>query len=110
MARQLAEEKGLQKEFAFMELIEERAINAFMNFKGSSINKQVCTNVDYYSGFVYNAIGLPREVYTPLFAMSRIVGWSAHRIEELNFTSKRIIRPAYKNVGEKKPFIPLEER
>lgn len=110
MARQLAEEKGLQKEFAFLELIEERAINAFMVFKGSDINKQVCTNVDFYSGFVYQAIGLPREVFTPLFAMSRIVGWTAHRIEELNFTSKRIIRPAYKNVGEKMPFIPLNER
>jgi citrate synthase len=55
-------------------------------------------------------IGLPQEVYTPLFAMSRIVGWAAHRIEELNFDSKRIIRPAYKNVAEKRPFIPLKER
>jgi len=110
MARQLAEEKGLQKEFAFMELIDERAINAFMNFKGKDVNKQVCTNVDYYSGFVYNAIGLPREVYTPLFAMSRIVGWTAHRIEELNFASKRIIRPAYKNVCDKRTFVPMKDR
>lgn len=102
MARKLAEEKGLQKEFAFLELIEDRAIETFMNFKGERINKQVCVNVDFYSGFVYDAIGLPREVYTPLFAMSRIAGWSAHRIEELNFASKRIIRPAYKNVGGKK--------
>lgn len=110
MARQLAEEKGLQKEFAFLELLEERAVNAFMVFKGNSVNKQVCTNVDFYSGFVYDAIGLPHEVYTPLFAMSRIVGWSAHRIEELNFTSKRIIRPAYKNVAERKQFVPLAKR
>ena len=110
MARQLAEEKGLQKEFAFMELIDERAINAFMNFKGKDVNKQVCTNVDFYSGFVYNAIGLPREVYTPLFAMSRIVGWTAHRIEELNFASKRIIRPAYKNVCDKRTFVPMKSR
>jgi len=110
MARQLAEEKGMQKEFAFMELIDERAINAFMNFKGKDVNKQVCTNVDFYSGFVYNAIGLPREVYTPLFAMSRIVGWSAHRIEELNFASKRIIRPAYKSVCDKKMFVPMKNR
>ncbi|MDR2147250.1 MAG: citrate synthase [Tannerella sp.] len=109
MARQLAEEKGLQKEFAFMELIDERAIKAFMTFKKRDV-QDVCTNVDFYSGFVYNAIGLPREVYTPLFAASRIVGWSAHRIEELNFASKRIIRPAYKNVGEKKPFITMKER
>lgn len=110
MARKQAEEKGLQDEFAFLELIEERAIKAFMAFKGNDINKQVCANVDFYSGFVYEAIGLPREVYTPLFAMSRITGWMAHRIEELNFASKRIIRPAYKNVGERQEFIPLKER
>ncbi len=110
MARELAEEKGLQKEFAFLQLLDERAVNAFMTFKGSGINKQVCTNVDFYSGFVYDAMGLPTEVYTPLFAMSRITGWTAHRIEELNFASKRIIRPAYKNVGDKKSFVPLNKR
>lgn len=110
LARDLAEEKGLQKEFAFLELLEERSINAFMTFKGTGINKQVSTNVDFYSGFVYQAIGLPTEVFTPLFAMSRVTGWTAHRIEELNFASKRIIRPAYKNVGEKLPFVPLNKR
>jgi len=110
LARDLAKEKGKEKLFNFMELVEERAIKAFMSHKGSSINKQVCANVDFYSGFVYEAIGLPEEVYTPLFAMSRIVGWTAHRIEELNFTGKRIIRPAYKNVGEHRPFTPLVER
>ena len=81
-----------------------------MTFKGDGINKQVCTNVDFYSGFVYEAIGLPSEIFTPMFAMSRVAGWSAHRIEELNFASKRIIRPAYKNVGERKTFIPLKDR
>lgn len=110
LARDLAKEKNLEKEFNFMELVEERAIKAFMGFKGDGIKKQVCANVDFYSGFVYEAIGLPKEVYTPLFAMSRIVGWTAHRIEELNFTGKRIIRPAYKNVGELKAFIPLKDR
>ena len=85
-------------------------MNAFMTFKGSGINKQVCTNVDFYSGFVYEIMGLPSEVYTPLFAMSRVTGWVAHRIEELNFDSKRIIRPAYKNVGEKQLFVPLNKR
>lgn len=110
MARKLAIEKGLEKEFNFLELLDERAVNAFMTFKGEDINKQVCTNVDFYSGFVYEAMGLPTEVYTPLFAMSRITGWTAHRIEELNFASKRIIRPAYKNVGDKKPFVPLNKR
>lgn len=110
LARKLAEEKGKQKEFDFLALLEERAINAFMNYKGSDINKQVCTNVDFYSAFVYDTMGIPVEVYTPLFAMSRVTGWTAHRIEELNFASKRIIRPAYKNVGEKYPFIPLNKR
>jgi citrate synthase len=110
LARDLAKEKGLEKQLAFMELVESRSIKAFMDYKGSDIDKQVCANVDFYSGFVYEAIGLPKEVYTPLFAMSRIVGWCAHRIEELNFTGKRIIRPAYKNVGEKQAFIPLNKR
>ena len=109
-ARDLAKEKGLDKEFAFLELIEERAIETFMKFKGNQVKKRVCANVDFYSGFVYEMIGLPKEVYTPLFAMSRITGWTAHRIEELNFDSKRIIRPAYKNVAENKSFIPLEKR
>jgi len=83
-----------------------------MDYKGSHAKsaKQVCVNVDFYSGFVYDAIGLPSEVFTPLFAMARIVGWSAHRIEELNFSSKRIIRPAYKNVLETQPYVPIHER
>ena len=109
MARDLAIEKGREKEFALMELVEERAIKNFMDFKGPDA-KQTCINVDFYSGFVYDAIGLPEEVFTPLFAMARIVGWTAHRIEELNFTSKRIIRPAYKNVRERQSFVPIDER
>ena len=110
MARDLAREKGREEEFAFLELLEERAVENFMNFKGNKVNKRVCANVDFYSGFVYEMIGLPSEVFTPLFAMSRITGWAAHRIEELNFDSKRIIRPAYRNVGPEKKFIPMEKR
>lgn len=110
MARDLAKEKGREEEFAFLELLEERAIENFMNFKGNKVNKRVCANVDFYSGFVYEMIDLPVEVYTPLFAMSRITGWTAHRIEELNFDSKRIIRPAYRNVAERQSFVPLKER
>lgn len=110
MARDMAIEKGLEKEFNFLELLDERSVNAFMTFKGEDIGKQVCTNVDFYSGFVYEAIGLPCEIFTPMFAMSRVTGWSAHRIEELNFASKRIIRPAYKNVEERKPFKPMKDR
>ncbi|MDR2816608.1 MAG: citrate synthase [Proteiniphilum sp.] len=110
MARELAKEKGREEEFAFMELIEERAVEVFLGFKKSTAKARTCVNVDFYSGFVYDAIGLPPEVFTPLFAMARIVGWSAHRIEELNFASKRIVRPAYKNVRERQYFIPLNER
>ncbi len=109
MARDLAKEKGREAEFALMELVEERAVKTFMGFKGEG-QKQTCINVDFYSGFVYDAIGLPEDVFTPLFAMARIVGWTAHRIEELNFSSKRIIRPAYKNVRELQSFIPMKER
>ncbi|MCE5178878.1 MAG: citrate synthase [Porphyromonadaceae bacterium] len=110
MARDLAVEKGRLKEFEFMELIEQRAVEVFLSFKKETAKARTCINVDFYSGFVYDAIGLPSEVFTPLFAMARIVGWSAHRIEELNFTSKRLIRPAYKNVREKQPFVPINER
>lgn len=110
MARSLAQEKGREKEFDFLELVERLAIESFMEFKGNSVNKRVCANVDFYSGFVYDMIGLPREVYTPLFAMSRIAGWVAHRIEELNFDSRRIIRPAYKNVAQPAQYKPLNER
>ena len=110
MARDLAREKHRVEEFAFLELLEQRAVEMFMKFKGNAVNKRVCANVDFYSGFVYDMIGLPEEVYTPLFAMSRIVGWSAHRIEELNFDSKRIIRPAYRNIEPRKPFVPMDKR
>ncbi len=108
MARDLAKEKKREKEFAFLELLEERAIECFANYKGTK--KRVSSNVDFYSGFVYEMIGLPQEIYTPLFAMARIVGWTTHRIEELNFKSKRIIRPAYKNILDEQEYIPIKNR
>ena len=110
MARELAIEKGREKEFDFYALLEERSIKNFMEYKGSSVNKQVCANVDFYSGFVYEMIGLPQEIYTPLFAMARIVGWTAHRIEELNFQQRRIIRPAYKNACLEGEYYSIEKR
>ncbi|MDR1666181.1 MAG: citrate/2-methylcitrate synthase [Bacteroidales bacterium] len=108
IARELAKEKNRQEEFAFLELLEERALKCFVDFKGDK--KKVSSNIDFYSGFVYEMIGLPQEIYTPLFAMARIVGWTAHRIEELNFKSKRIIRPAYRNVLEEQKYIPVKNR
>ncbi|MDR1555900.1 MAG: citrate/2-methylcitrate synthase [Tannerellaceae bacterium] len=108
LARDLAKEKNRSEEFSFLELLEERAIECFANFKGTK--KRVSSNVDFYSGFVYEMIGLPQEIYTPLFAMARIVGWTAHRIEELNFKSKRIIRPAYRNILEEQAYVSIKER
>jgi len=87
---------------------QKRKIECFAKHKGSK--KRVSSNVDFYSGFVYEMIGLPQEIYTPLFAMARIVGWTAHRIEELNFDGKRIIRPAYKNVLDDREYISINER
>lgn len=109
LARELAKEKGREEEFNFLEILEERAIETFTRFKGKG-GKRVSSNVDFYSGFVYEMIGLPTEIYTPLFAMARIVGWTAHRIEELHFDGKRIIRPAYKNILEEQVYVPLKER
>lgn len=108
-ARELAVEKGKVEEFELYSLVEKLAPEAFSKFKTGS-NKIICANVDFYSGFVYDCIGIPKEIFTPLFAISRIAGWSAHRLEELNFTAKRIIRPAYKYVGEMQSYIPLDNR
>ena len=108
LARDLAREKGRESEFAFLELLEERAIATFGRVKNNG--KTVSSNIDFYSGFVYEMIGLPQEIFTPLFAMARIVGWCAHRNEELNFEGKRIIRPAYKNVLDDLAYIPIKKR
>lgn len=110
MAADLAMEKGRKDEYDFMCLIEERAIEKFMETKGRAVGKQVCANVDFYSGFIYDMIGLPKEIFTPLFAMARIAGWCAHRIEELNFKQKRIMRPAYKNASEVRNYVPIQNR
>ena len=108
LARDLAREKGRETEFAFLELLEERAIATFGRVKNNG--KTVSSNIDFYSGFVYEMIGLPQEIFTPLFAMARIVGWCAHRNEELTFDGKRIIRPAYKNVLDDLAYIPIKKR
>lgn len=109
-ARELAKEKGRLEEFELYETIENLAPQIFYDFKGDKVAKRVCANVDFYSGFVYNCIGIKEPVYTPLFAMSRIAGWCAHRLEELTFDAKRIIRPAYKNVFPQQPYTHLKER
>jgi len=109
-ARELATESGRLDEFDLYCLVEELTPEVFRKFKGEQNDKTVCVNVDFYSGFVYSCIGIPRDLYTPLFAMARIAGWCAHRIEELTFSAKRIIRPAFKNVYGIKQYVPLSER
>ncbi|MCI6005373.1 MAG: citrate/2-methylcitrate synthase [Blautia sp.] len=106
-AGKLAEEKGLNDEFALYELVERLAGRLIMEQR--KLFKNVCANVDFYSGFVYTMLGIPKELFTPIFAIARIPGWSAHRLEELLNASK-IIRPAYKYVGHHTEFIPIEER
>lgn len=108
MAGKLAREKGLEREFDFLKRIETEGRRCISTLRKNS--KPVCANLDFYSGFIYEMIGLPKELYTPIFAMSRIVGWTAHRIEELHFDGRRIIRPAYMNVLSPKPYTPIEER
>ncbi|MBN2040343.1 MAG: citrate synthase [Spirochaetes bacterium] len=104
MARELAIEKNRLEEFELYSMIENLAPAIFQEYKGSKAAKRVCANVDFYSGFVYSCIGLKPALYTPLFAMSRIAGWCAHRLEELTFDARRIIRPAYKNVFPRRDY------
>ncbi|HBE43291.1 MAG TPA: citrate synthase [Bacteroidales bacterium] len=109
-ARDLATEAGKIDEFELYALVEKLTPEVFRQFKGEQSAKVVCINVDFYSGFVYSCIGIPKELYTPLFAMARIAGWCSHRIEELTFSAKRIIRPAFKNVYGRREYIPIELR
>ncbi len=106
-ARKLAEEKDMMEEFALYELVERLAGRLIMNQR--KMFKNVCANVDFYSGFVYTMLGIPEELFTPIFAIARMPGWSAHRLEELINASK-IIRPAYKYVGVHTDYIPIEGR
>ncbi len=106
-AKALAEEKGLMDQFQLYERVEEMAGEMIMNKR--QLFKPVCPNVDFYSGFVYSMLGIPTELYTPLFAISRISGWCAHRLEEL-VNQGKIIRPAYKYVGRHRGFTDLDDR
>lgn len=106
-AVQLAKEKGMEREFNLYALIERIAPDIFYRVKKS--DKVICANVDFYSGFVYNMLNIPEELHTPIFAIARIAGWCAHRVEEL-VSGGRIIRPAYKNVVGQREYINLDER
>ena len=104
---QLSAEKGCHEEFELYATVERLAKEVIT--QNRKIYKGVCANVDFYSGFVYRMLGLPVDLYTPIFAIARIAGWSAHRLEEL-INCRKIIRPAYLSVAEPQPYVPMEER
>ncbi len=106
-AEMLARDKGMLEEFYLYEKVEALGIEAFHEYRDN--DAPMSANVDFYSGFVYRMLDIPTELYTPLFAISRISGWCAHRIEEL-VKGGKIIRPAYKAIASKKAYIPLEDR
>ena len=106
-ARRLSEAEGYIKEFELYDRIEKIAKELITEHR--DMKKPVCANVDFYSGFVYSVLKIPVELFTPMFAISRIAGWSAHRIEEI-VNKGKIIRPAYKYVGTHREYKPIEDR
>lgn len=106
-AQALAEEKGMTEEFKLYDRVEGIAGKLIMEHR--KLFKNVCANVDFYSGFVYSMLGIPEELFTPIFAIARMPGWSAHRLEEL-INANKIIRPAYKYVGHHTDFVAFDER
>ena len=106
-AKKLAEEKGMMEEFSLYETVESIAGRLIMERR--KLFKNVCANVDFYSGFVYTMLRIPEELFTPIFAIARTPGWCAHRLEEL-INANKIIRPAYKYVGEHIPYQSMDER
>ncbi|HHX37338.1 MAG TPA: citrate/2-methylcitrate synthase [Clostridiaceae bacterium] len=106
-ARALAYASGREDEYLLYTTTERMAPEVFQSVKKS--DKLVCANVDFYSGFVYDMLGIPLEMFTPIFAAARITGWCAHRLEEL-ISSGRIIRPAYKNVMSRRAYLPIDQR
>ncbi|MEG0321719.1 MAG: citrate/2-methylcitrate synthase, partial [Oscillospiraceae bacterium] len=107
-AKSLAAQKGMLEEFELFEAVERLTPEVFADVKGDA--KVICANVDMYSGLVYKMMGIPPELYTPLFAIARMVGWCAHRIEEVYNPGNKIIRPAYRAVAPARDFVPLEQR
>lgn len=106
-AGRMAAGTEFEKEFHLLEAIEKITPAVFEEVKGS--DKAMCANIDMYSGFVYKMLGIPQDLFTPLFAVSRMAGWCAHRFEEIN-SGKRIIRPAYKSINKEKQYVELDMR
>ena len=103
----LADEKNMQKEYALYSNVEKLAVKVIAEER--KIYKGVSANIDFYSGFVYHMLGLPTELFTPLFAMARIAGWSAHLMEE-KINSGKIIRPSYMSISPRREYVSLESR
>ena len=106
-AHHIAELKGYAEDFLLLEKVEELGIPMIQERHGN--DTPMCANVDMYSGLVYTMLGIPEDVFTPLFASARIVGWCANRIEEV-VSGRRIMRPAYRAVITKVPYLPVDER
>lgn len=106
-ARDICERRGMLDDFMTLESVERLGIPLLMERSGRSV--PTCANVDLYSGLIYKMLGIPEELYTPLFAIARIAGWCAHRIEEA-CTGGRIMRPAYRSAIKQVPYTPIEER
>jgi len=107
-SRHLAEKKGMVKELDLIESVERLAPEVFQNERDT--DKPICANVDLYSGFVYRLLGIPTDLYTAIFASARMPGWCAHRMEECCAGDPRIIRPAYKTICKRAPYVPLADR
>lgn len=103
----LSKEKNLDEEFALYERVERIAPGVISGNR--TMYKNICANVDFYSGFAYKMLGLPEALYTPIFAIARIAGWSAHRLEEI-INAGKIIRPAYMSISERREYVPFENR
>lgn len=106
-AEKLASECGMEKKFNLFRRVEKLFPGVFLKVTGNT--KTMCANVDFYSGLIYEMLGIPSDLYTPLFAVSRIAGWCAHRMEEME-TCRKIMRPAYRSLSKPKPYIPIEQR
>ena len=106
-AGKVAKNKGMEEDLAYLRSIERNGCPLIVERKG--MTSPISANIDLYSGFVLQMLGIPDELFTPLFAVSRISGWCAHRIEEV-MSAKRIMRPAYRAAKEATPYVPLEQR
>ena len=106
-AKEFAYKYGFEKDYKLIANIEKLTPEVYRKVKGK--HKIMCANVDLYSGLIYKMLGIPEDLFTPLFATARIAGWCSHRMEEL-LTGGKIIRPAYKNIALNKKYVPMDER